>query len=130
MSIEPSFAVDFISKKMKIKIFCVLTLLFFVSCFARSQVITREGYNDLMLGSPASELTQKFGPPYSINKVSGGGEEYEYIEKIEAGNELIYENHYFFIVVNGQVMRKREKRELRPAYDLLYQEDPNYSTYP
>lgn len=107
---------------------CVLLIL--SACFSRHSMMTRDVYEDTMLGTPASELIAKAGQPYSIRKISGETVEYEYIEHFAVDDELVSDNHYYFTIVNGQVVNKRISREKRPAYDLIYQADPNYPNYP
>lgn len=108
--------------------FCIL--LVFSACFSRHAMMTREVYEDTMLGTPASELVAKAGSPYSIRKTGSETVEYEYIEHIAVDDELVSDNHYYFTIVNGQIVNKRISREKRPAYDLIYQADPNYPNYP
>jgi hypothetical protein len=45
-------------------------------------------------------------------------------------NELIYENHYFITVDDGQIIDKRFTEMTRPGYDQIWQPDPNYPSYP
>ena len=91
-------------------------------------MMTQESFDDIPIGMSTSEVTAKVGEPYYIRSKGEGVEEYEYIERIEM-RDLVQENHYFLIISNGQVVGKLIKRERPPAYDLLYQEDPNYTNY-
>ncbi|MES2122377.1 MAG: hypothetical protein V4492_06325 [Chlamydiota bacterium] len=52
------------------------------------------------------------------------------IERIDNGNAIVAENHYFIIVQDNEVVGKYMTRETPPAYDLIYQEEPNYPGYP
>lgn len=106
----------------------LLTLL--CACNARSTAVSRAEFECVLLGTSVSEMTACIGQPYAIHCICPSVEEYEYIERFSQDNMLAYENHYFFKVVNGQVVSKRMCREDRPAYDLLYQGDPNYPSYP
>jgi len=92
--------------------------------------MTRCQYNDIKLGMPLSEVGPKIGRPYAIHDLGDRKQEFEYIERISMNNELIYENHYFLTVVNGQIVSKRMKQETRPPYDQMYRANPNYPTYP
>lgn len=92
--------------------------------------MTRYQYNDVKLGSRFAEICGAFGNPYAIHNLGYGKEEYEYVERFSMNNELVYENHYFLAIVNGQIVSKRMRTESRPAYDQMFQEDPNYPSYP
>ena len=102
-------------------------LLLLAACFSHSAVMTRGSYDDIGIGTSISEVTAKIGEPYAIHTKSDGTQEYEYIEKINLSGELVAENHYFLLVRGGQVVGKREKSEKPPAYDLIYQCDPNFT---
>ncbi len=103
----------------------LLPLLFLLSCFSRSAVMTRQDFNDIQVGEALSQFQQRVGSPYRIRPIKGGGQEYEYIERIPMGNEVIEENHYFLIIKEGKVDGKRSNQETPPAYDLIYDSDPN-----
>lgn len=88
--------------------------------------MNRSEYETVMLGSSISEVVAELGPPYKIISLGEGGQEYEYIERLSMNGEFAYENHYYLKVVDGQVVSKRYSQENRPAYDLMYEADPNY----
>lgn len=92
--------------------------------------MTRIEYNEIMLGSPITEVTRCYGEPYRVCNIGNGATRYEFIEKISMNNELVVEYHYYLTVVNGHVVNKSVCEENRPAYDQLFREDPNYPTYP
>jgi hypothetical protein len=92
--------------------------------------MTYTEYDEVQTGTSITKLESQIGKPYSIHTKAGGIEEYEYIERIDSGNNLIAENHYFIIVENGKVTGKYMTRERPPAYDLIYQDEPNYPNYP
>lgn len=105
-----------------------LLLFLFLSSLAFG--FNRLDYNSIMTGTSAKEIVQKYGEPYAVHDRGKGLLEYEYIERVSMNNELIYENHYFLTIVNGQVVGKRFTEETRPGYDQLWQPDPNYPNYP
>jgi hypothetical protein len=105
-------------------------LVLLASCFSRPAMMNHEMFDDIQIGTPISDVSMKAGEPYAIYSKGGNIDEYEYIEKIEMNNELVMENHYFLIVSDGKVVGKRITQERRQAFDLLYQEDPNYPSYP
>lgn len=108
----------------------LLILCFFCSCSVSSCAMSRLDYDCVVLGMPIEEVMARAGEPYSVRCLSHGEEEYEYIERLSMNSELVYENHYYFKVVNGQIVSKRIYQENRPAYDLMYEADPNYPSYP
>ncbi len=107
---------------------CIFSLL--MGCFGRSSLMTHECFDAVNLGSTVEELECIAGEPYAVHHLCDGEIEYEYVEKLSATTELMAENHYFFRVVNGHVVSKSIKIEKRPAYDLIYQADPNYPMFP
>lgn len=113
----------------KIHIF-ILGALLLAGCFGASNAISRDCFDAVILGSTVSELECIAGEPYAVHCVCDGELEYVYIEKLSVGYELMAENHYIFRVVNGHVVSKTIRIEKRPAYDLIYQADPNYPMYP
>ena len=103
----------------------VLSCLSLCGCFARSQVMTRGSFDDIQVGSSLADFEQKVGAPYRVRKLPNGCLDYEYIERIGMGEEIVEENHYYLRVKNGRVVAKRVNQELPPAYDLMYDGDPN-----
>jgi len=65
--------------------------------------------------------------PYAIHKQTDGSAEYEYIERISLGTEIIEENHYFLRAKKGKMVGKRMNQATPPSlcYDLIYDEDPS-----
>jgi hypothetical protein len=108
----------------------LLSTCILCSCFSRSTLMSREDYDNVQLGTSISQVTSKVGSPYAVHSRGGSIKEYEYIEKLTYGSTIPYENHYFILVSNGQVVGKRMSQERLPDYDLIYQEDPNHNTYP
>lgn len=112
---------------MKWILVCALGL---VGCFSRSAMMDQEQFSALLLGTSVTELEKQAGKPYQIHDKGGGKLEYEYIERVNTGECFVAENHYFIVVVNGEVVGKHMKQEKSPAYDLIYIEDPNHPCYP
>ncbi|MBI2742701.1 MAG: hypothetical protein HYX48_02150 [Chlamydiales bacterium] len=108
----------------------ILALILLTSCFSRSAIMTRETFDSISLGTPISDVVAKAGEPYAIHSKGGGLEEYEYHERFAVDNQFVSEYHYFLKVSQGKVVSKRVTREKEPAYDLIYQEDPNYPYIP
>jgi hypothetical protein len=105
-------------------------LLLLCSCFSRPALMTYDEFDHVELGTSIATIKSEIGEPYAIHNKKGGAQEYEYIERIDAGNNLAAENHYFLIVQDGKVTGKYMRRERPPAYDLIYEDQPNYPTYP
>lgn len=98
-------------------------------CFSKSAMMTMQTFDGVQVGSSVDGVVQENGEPYSI-KTRQGTEEYMYVEKVTSGNRLIYENHYTIFVKDGVVVGKTAKQEMVPAFDLIYQDDPNHNQYP
>lgn len=112
-----------------LKLLLLMVLFTFASC-SRPALMTYSDYDKVEIGTSVASLHSEIGQPYAIHAKGDGTEEYEYIERIDSGNNLVAENHYFLIVKDGQVIGKHMSRERPPAYDLIYQEEPNYPGYP
>lgn len=112
------------------KLFPLLFIVVFclAGCFSNSSMMTYDSYDQVKVGTSIADIREQLGRPYAIHH-KDGQEEYEYVERIGAGNNLVAENHYFLIVQNGKVVGKYMTREKPPAYDLIYQDEPNYPGY-
>jgi hypothetical protein len=110
-------------------ILAILSLLVLAACFSRSAMMTGENFDSIQTGTSIATVESQVGKPYRIHSKGGGREEYEYIERIDMGQCLVSENHYFLIVVNGSVTGKYITREKSPSYELIYIEDPNHPCY-
>lgn len=122
---------DCLKKCRSLFFFKMLFSLFFLgSCFSQSALMTYEKYDQVELGTTIASIQSEIGEPYAIHNKKGGAQEYEYIERIDTGNNVVAENHYFLIVQDGKVTGKYIRRERPPAYDLIYQDEPNYPSYP
>jgi hypothetical protein len=87
-------------------------------------------YNDVQVGDTISSVIKKAGKPYSSKTNAQGEEEYTYIETFVYDNQLVYENHYTFVVKDGKVVAKKKNQEQDPPYEMIYQDDPNHNYYP
>jgi hypothetical protein len=115
-------------RNWKFSIFFALLIL--ASCFSRPALMTYSEFNDVELGTSIASIKSEIGEPYAVHDKKNGAQEYEYIERIDVGNNVVAENHYFLIIQDGKVTGKYMKRERPPAYDLIYQDEPNYPAYP
>lgn len=112
--------------KKTLALFCLLLLS---ACFSRSAAMTSDNFDNIQIGTSISAVQAQVGKPYKIHSKPGNKQEFEYIERIDMGQCIVSENHYYLIVVNGEVVGKYIKREKAPSYYLIYIEDPNHPCY-
>lgn len=110
---------------MKSQAFFFICVLFCASCFSRSTLMTKNRFDTIQVGDKLVEVEKQVGKPYQVRKLDNGAEEYEYVERIFLGNETVQENHYYLVIKNGRVVGKKYKTDLPPAYDQIYDTDPN-----
>jgi hypothetical protein len=103
--------------------------LIMVGCFSKSALMTQDTFSDVQVGTPIQVVIDQNGEPYSID-AKNGMDEYHYIERVTNGNRLIYETHFILYVRDGVVVGKTSSRETPPAYNMIYQDDPNHNQYP
>jgi hypothetical protein len=106
----------------------LLVLFLLAGCFSNRTMMTYKTYDEVQMGTSLADVESQVGQPYSIHHKESG-DEYEYVERINVGNSRFVENRYFLIIQNGKVVGKYMNRERPPAYDLIYQEEPNYPGY-
>lgn len=110
------------AKKYLVLLFCLCA-----ACSSKSSMMTYSEYSSLETGMTVDQMEEKLGKPYAIHERKDGTQEYEYIERIDGGAGITSENHYFLIVKKGNVIGKYMTRKQSPPYDLIYQEQPNYT---
>lgn len=115
---------------MKKSKFLPLFFLLLFACTTSYTAMTQETFDGIALGTPVEEVREKAGEPYAVHNKGDGVEEYEYTERFDRAPELAYEMHYFVKFSQGKVVAKRTSVEKQPAFDLIYQEDPNHPEYP
>jgi hypothetical protein len=99
-------------------------LLLLLGC-GHPTMMTRQTFADVDIGEPILQVEEKVGKPFAIRKNSDGTQEYEYIERISLGTEVVEEYHYYLVINNGQVVSKRLNQDRPPAFDLIDDDDPN-----
>ncbi len=106
-------------------------IFLFIVCFSQlTAAMTKVGYNAVEIGDKFDTIEGCAGRPYRICSKGGETYEYEYVEKIVFTDKTnVTVNHYYFIVSNGIIVGKRFKIERSPAYNMIYQEDPNIYSY-
>lgn len=102
-----------------------MPLLLSVGCFATTPMMTRNTFNTIQEGDTVIEMQHIAGNPYQIRSIAPDMEEYEYIERIDLGTETVEENHYYIRVKAGVVVSKRMNTQTPPAYDEIYDDNPN-----
>ena len=102
----------------------MMALVLLTAC-ASGHVMTRQDFNAIELGTPVTEVTKKYGEPLKITRQKDGSEVYEYVERLPIGTQTVEENNYKLVIKNGEVASKRVNQQLPPAYDEIYDEDPN-----
>lgn len=113
----------------KNRIYVVVVCLLLCGCFSHHALMTQQSFDSIHVGSSIQTVVDSMGEPYSIHE-KNGMEEYKYVERVTNGNYLIYENHYTIFVKNGTIVGKTRTQEQVPAFDLIYQDDPNHNQYP
>jgi len=103
----------------------LVILLLGMAALVGSPLMTRPGFNAIELGAPVDQIVREHGEPYSIAPFPDGTKEYLYIERITLDSDTIQENRYFVVFKNGQVVAKRCNQERPPAYNEIYDDDPN-----
>lgn len=116
-------------KKMKGNKFLLAACLVLGSCFSKSTMMSQQTFDDVQIGTRVDAIVKENGEPYSI-ETKNGMEEYRYVERVTDGNTLVYENHFVLFVKGGVVVAKTVSQERLPAFDLMYQDDPNHHQYP
>jgi hypothetical protein len=116
-------------KKRGLYLGLYLGLFSLCGCFSKPTLMTMESYDQVQIGTPITTVVKDNGEPYSVDNKNGSSE-YKYVEKVTSGNKLIYENHYTIFVQDGNVVGKTSVQERVPAFDLIYQEDPNHQQWP
>ena len=87
--------------------------------------MTRSGFREIELGTSVEEVVKNYGEPYYIRSNRDGSKEYHYIERIPFGEQVVEDNNYVLVIKNGKVISKRYNQERPPAYDEIYDDDPN-----
>lgn len=86
-------------------------------------MMTMNTLHDVPIGTSQEEVVSCYGKPYAVNEYCDGRVEYEYIERIKAGDRNIEYRRYIFIFKDGRLVSKRYDQGSPPGYDF------NYDTY-
>ncbi len=108
----------------------LITILILVTgCFNRA-AMSRDVYDSIQVGMPIADVQSWAGEPRDIRSKGNEHEEYEYSERIKIipqPDHFSIENIYYIEVVHGIVAGKRMTTTRTPAYNILYQTQPNFA---
>lgn len=99
------------------------------ACFSRSALMTRDSFDEIQIGANFADVQECSGKPYATCCKSDGTKEYEYVERIKIGQQLVAENHYIIIVLNDQVVGKRFSQTKPTIFRSVYDDEPDFNTY-
>lgn len=99
--------------------------LLFSSCGSSYIGVSRSTFDSIDIGTSSKDIIKQYGSPYKIYSIDINRQEYEYVEKISVGREPISETRYIFTLEKGVVISKRSEKSFPPAYNAIYNEDPN-----
>lgn len=89
--------------------------------------MNRDQYDNLQIGMSVQEVIERSGNPVETRVLSNGNIEYIYVEKIFMGSQIQAENHYIIVISGDKVVSKRTESRQPPAFDAIYQNDPNFT---
>lgn len=96
------------------KLAFLITLALLSSCASGSNVMTADSFYSIPIGATREEVVEQAGEPIRIRNKGGGVQEYEYVERVNAGARLLQENRYIFTIENGKVTARRIERDSPP----------------
>lgn len=88
-------------------------------------------YAEIEVGSSIHDVEKKCGKPYQIRSRGGNTDQYEYIERVMIGNEVVQMRHYYLVVTDGRVVGKyMNYTETPPVYEGMYPDQAYPQSYP
>lgn len=99
------------------KIYLGLLLIFFTSCAA--PVMTPQGFENIQPGSSISSVEAEFGPPYEVETMPNGFEEYTYIQRTTVSPGVVDQVTYILYVCKGKIISK-SKRDEQSSFNLNF----------
>lgn len=91
-------------------------ILFSLAACTGGSLMTMNTFSDIPLGTSSADVVTNYGEPYSVNKKSDGTLEYEYLERIKAGDRTLEERRYILVIKEGKVVSKHIKGSTPPPY--------------
>lgn len=113
----------------KNRLIASIYIIFLTGCTSSYFAMTDRSFCEIDIGVSIDSIQCQVGDPYAICIREDGAEEYQYIERIDLGNGIVMEKHYFILIRDGKVISKRLVRRVPPSYNLLYETEPNYPGY-
>lgn len=93
----------------------VILALVAIACSSGAHM-NMDAYNDIELGQTEDQVVASVGKPYSITDTDDGCVEYQYIERIKAGNRDLQERLYVIRLRDGKVVSKQVKYSTPAPY--------------
>jgi hypothetical protein len=90
-------------------------------------MISKKNFEAIPIGSTVHQLEEQVGKPDAIHSTGLNRQEFEYVERLELNPYYSIENRYFIEIMQGVVTAKRTLSRRSPAYDFMYQGEPNFS---
>lgn len=72
--------------------------------------MTSTNFNTVAVGIDIARVEEIYGPPFDINTLPNGNEEYRYIQRFDANPDVTEQIEYVFIVRNGRVIDKNYRQ--------------------
>lgn len=92
------------------KIFLVL-LIVILAAACTTSVITPQGFENIQAGMSIEAVKEEFGPPYDVETLPNGFQEYTYIQRIPISPGVVDQVTYILYVCNGKVITKSIRNE-------------------
>ncbi len=105
----------------------LFALSLLASCFTRPAMMSRDVYDNVAVGMPIGDVEEQVGQPRNIRSKGSDVQEFEYGERIRLNYHYVIENIYYLDVLNGIVVGKRMRTIKTPAYNIMYETEPNYA---
>ena len=102
----------------------LVILLLLTACYCSRSLMTYDEFASIPIGSTPGEVQKEHGRPYAIHSTGAQTEEWEYIERIDVGSNVVMQKHYFLIISHGKVVAKRVETYRMPPYRPTNTTDP------
>ena len=102
----------------KSRLITITYIALLTGCCSSYFAMTDRSFCEIEVGISINEIQCQVGDPYAICIREDGAEEYQYIERIDLGNGLVMEKHYFLLVKDDRVTARLVRR-IPPSYNLL-----------
>jgi hypothetical protein len=86
-----------------------LVLMYLTAC--NTPVMTPQGFESIQPGTPIEIVESQFGPPYEVDTLPNGFQEYTYIQRIPISPKVVDQVTYILYVCKGKVISKNIKTD-------------------